>query len=203
MPRPRGFIREDALTAAKDAFWENGYHGTGLSELEDRTGLNRSSLYLAFGNKRELFAEALDLYTEEVIDGLIGPLESTPGVPAIRGFFTGVKGVILDERDRGRRGCLMVNTIAELAPEDEGATVSAVALRDRLQRAFARALESDPPVGATDPASIARRARLLMAGTLGIWICARFDLRDAAALCDEAIAEVDSWGSPARPRRAR
>jgi len=198
MPRQRGYRREDVVEAAKDAFWESGYEGTPLSDLEQRTGLNRSSLYLAFGSKRELFDEALDLYSEDVPDRLLTPLEADPGRAAILAFFEGVKAVILDEQGRRRRGCLLVNTIAELATLDEDAARRGADLRDRLQRAFLRALQREAWPDGVDDASIARRARMLTASTLGVWICARIDLKDAAAMCDEIGAEVGSW-EPAIP----
>jgi TetR/AcrR family transcriptional regulator, transcriptional repressor for nem operon len=194
MPRPRRYERQDVVEAAKEAFWENGYAGTPLSELERRTGINRSSLYLAFGSKRELFAEALDVYSSEVIDPLVGGLESGPdGLEAIHTFFAGVKGVILDERGDPRRGCMMVNTIAELSTRDDEAAVSAGAFLDRLRGGFTRSLERAAAAGDLEPDSIRIRARMLAASTLGVWISARVDPRDAAKLCDEIAVEVGSW----------
>src|SRR5919106_5876675 len=143
MPRPRGYARDDVVEAARAAFWENGYDGTALSDLEGRTGLNRSSLYHAFGNKRQIFDVALDSYVQDVIDPLVGRLESGPnGLEAVTTFFSGVKAIILDERGDGRRGCLMVNTIAELSSRDGKAAARASWFRDRLSGAFARALEA-------------------------------------------------------------
>jgi TetR/AcrR family transcriptional regulator, transcriptional repressor for nem operon len=65
MPRPRTRTREEMVAAAKDAFWEFGYDGTAVSELERRTGVNRSSLYAEFGSKQALFAESLDMYDRQ------------------------------------------------------------------------------------------------------------------------------------------
>jgi AcrR family transcriptional regulator len=197
MPRPRRYSRQDVVQAAKEAFWENGYEGTALSELERRTGLNRSSLYLAFGSKRELFGEALDSYSRDVIDPLLGRLESgSAGLEAITSFLEGVKAVIVDEQGKERRGCLMVNTIAELSTRDEEAAVRATAFRDRLRGSFAGALERAAGMGDIEPESIQLRARLLTTVTLGVWISALVDLRDAANLCDEIAVEVRSWRSP-------
>ena len=49
MARPRSFSTEDAVVAAAAVFWSKGYRDTAVSDLERATGLNRSSLYSAFG----------------------------------------------------------------------------------------------------------------------------------------------------------
>jgi TetR/AcrR family transcriptional repressor of nem operon len=199
VPRQRSYARPDVVEAAKAAFWDNGYQRTALSDLEQRTGLNRSSLYHAFGSKRELFAEALDAYEDDVLDALIGPLESGhQGLEAITTFLSGVKEIILDQRGEARRGCLMVNTIAELSARDEETTRRATAFRDRLRGAFANALARAAESGDVDDASVPRRSRFLTAGTLGIWLCARIDPLDAALLCEEVASEVMDWRSADR-----
>ena len=64
MGRPREFDAEKALESALHVFWRKGYEGTSLSDLTEAMGINRPSLYAAFGNKEELFRKALDRYTE-------------------------------------------------------------------------------------------------------------------------------------------
>ncbi len=65
--RPRSFDRDEALARAMEVFWTRGYEGTSLADLTDAMGINRPSLYAAFGNKEDLFAAALALY--EAIEG--------------------------------------------------------------------------------------------------------------------------------------
>jgi AcrR family transcriptional regulator len=60
--RPRAFDPEKALESAMLVFWRNGYLGTSLSDLTDAMGINRPSLYSAFGNKKSLFREVLARY---------------------------------------------------------------------------------------------------------------------------------------------
>src|SRR5215472_16931180 len=62
--RPRAYDPEEALAQARDAFWDGGYTGTSLDDLSDATGMNRPSLYGAFGDKRALYLETLDRYRE-------------------------------------------------------------------------------------------------------------------------------------------
>lgn len=63
--RPREFCTEQALARALEVFWSKGYEGTSLTDLTEAMGINRPSMYAAFGNKEELFKKALDLYERE------------------------------------------------------------------------------------------------------------------------------------------
>jgi TetR/AcrR family transcriptional regulator, transcriptional repressor for nem operon len=200
MPRPRTRTREEMVAAAKDAFWEFGYDGTAVSELERRTGVNRSSLYAEFGSKQALFAESLDMYDRQIVDPLIAGMEADPSFGAIEAFFGGVKDVILEERTDRRRGCLLVNAIAELSPHEPDVARRGVEFRDRLLRAFMTVLEQEA-AGGRGAGSVERRANMLLATILGIWVCARIDLEGAARQCDEAAAEVRDWASASRARR--
>ncbi len=62
--RPRAFDLEQALDSALKVFWRKGYEGASLPDLTKAMGINRPSLYAAFGNKEELFRKALDRYSE-------------------------------------------------------------------------------------------------------------------------------------------
>jgi AcrR family transcriptional regulator len=62
--RPRAFDIEKALDCALNVFWRKGYEGTSLRDLTKAMGINRPSLYAAFGNKEGLFRKALDRYAE-------------------------------------------------------------------------------------------------------------------------------------------
>jgi AcrR family transcriptional regulator len=62
--RPRAFDVDRALQRALLVFWRRGYEGASLAELTRAMGINRPSLYAAFGNKEQLFLKVLDRYTE-------------------------------------------------------------------------------------------------------------------------------------------
>lgn len=62
--RPREFDADEALDRALEVFWRKGYEGASLAELTEAMGINRPSLYAAFGNKEALFRRAFDRYAD-------------------------------------------------------------------------------------------------------------------------------------------
>jgi AcrR family transcriptional regulator len=62
--RPRSFDRDDALLTARDHFWRNGYDGTTVAGLTGAIGITAPSLYAAFGDKEQLFDEAVGQYID-------------------------------------------------------------------------------------------------------------------------------------------
>lgn len=95
-----------------DVFWRNGYGGTSIGELRDATGLTASSIYNAHGSKQGLLCAALDVYLDLLEENMFGPLAAgSHGTEDLltlvdRLESTGVRG--------DGRGCLAVNTLAEL-----------------------------------------------------------------------------------------
>src|SRR4051794_23528580 len=63
--RPRAFDADAALGRAVEVFWRHGYEGTSLADLTEAMGINRPSLYAAFGNKEELFRRVVARYAQE------------------------------------------------------------------------------------------------------------------------------------------
>ena len=63
--RPRQYDPDRALAGAADAFWQSGYAGTSLDELSAATGMNRPSLYAAFGDKSDLYLKTLERYRDQ------------------------------------------------------------------------------------------------------------------------------------------
>lgn len=119
MARPRQFDEEEAVRAARDLFWDVGYHGTSIDDLSAATGLGRGSLYAAFGGKRALFLRALDSYDSDALGAwrtaLGGP---GPALPLLERHVRDVAEGIT--RDVERRGCMMARSAAELSSVDEG-----------------------------------------------------------------------------------
>lgn len=112
--RPREFDEEQVLVAAMEAFWRKGFEATSLVDLTMATGLNKASLYRVFGDKHQLFMAALKNYadiefreTVAVISDSASPLTNLRAV---------VKKVTEDASSD--KGCMMINSMVELAPHD-------------------------------------------------------------------------------------
>lgn len=60
--RPKLFDNDEILEKALKVFWERGYEGASMAELTSELGVNKPSLYAAFGNKEDLFRQALSKY---------------------------------------------------------------------------------------------------------------------------------------------
>jgi AcrR family transcriptional regulator len=187
MARPRSFSVEDTVAAAAEVFWSKGYRDTAISDLEQATGLSRSSLYGAFGTKKAIFELALEWY----LRGFIGPRLANmerPGADAadIERFFAGLAGFFRTDR-QAQQGCLMINSIAEHEGRGNHLGRRAQAFRDRLHAAFANAM-----AGQHEPL-VSERVQLLTATTFGIWLAARVDPAGAAQACDATAACIRAW----------
>src|SRR5271156_753757 len=117
MARPRNFDEGEALDAAIGCFWRRGYSATSMRDLEDEMGIGSASLYNVFRDKRTLFLRALDRYLDSTMRERIARLERTmPPKEAVKAFI----GEIVERslNDPERRGCMLVNSAAEIAPHD-------------------------------------------------------------------------------------
>ncbi len=201
IPRPKTYTDSQVVEAAKQVFWESGFANTAISDLERGTGLNRSSLYHAFGTKRALFGLVLKSYLADFVDPLLDAMEHrTPNIRDIRTFFLTLSALLTSDEKAARRGCLIVNAIGEQPPADNEAERIIQAFPERLRNAFGRCLRSS--IGMTKP-QVGRREAMLATATLGVWLTARADPQLAAQRCEEIAREVSSWSKEStRHKRA-
>ena len=101
------------------------------------------------------------------------------------------------------RGCLFINTIAELAGRDPSFSPNAAYFISRLRAAFANALGHAAASGAMDARQASRRTAMLTASVLGVWLAVRADAAAAAATCRAIAREIASWSAPIRAQRQR
>ncbi|PHI18294.1 hypothetical protein CEQ90_18780 [Lewinellaceae bacterium SD302] len=115
MPRSKAFEEKLVLEKARDLFWERGYAATSIQDLEKATGIRRSSIYNAFGGKRELFNRTLKAYqsfNQDVLQKFLST--ATLLRPALIELFERIIGLPVAER----KGCYVVNATTELAAVD-------------------------------------------------------------------------------------
>jgi AcrR family transcriptional regulator len=133
--RPRAYDPWAALQRATDTFWKSGYSGTSLDRISAATGMNRPSLYAAFGDKRALYLETLARYWQISLtatrEALAGDRPLNEGLmlayeAALSIYFSG---------DDGPRGCFVIGTAVTEAAEDPE-------IRDSLAAGF-RTIDAD------------------------------------------------------------
>jgi AcrR family transcriptional regulator len=164
--RTRQFDADEALGRALLVFWARGYEGATLPELTKAMGINRPSLYAAFGNKEQLFRKALDHYRAGPMSFLAEALKQPTARAVVDAIFS---GFVRMQRDRDRaRGCLIVSGALACGEEAEPVRrelarlrqAAVTALRERFERAV---LEGDLPAGA-DCATLARYVATVLNG---------------------------------------
>lgn len=107
--RPRAYDRETALARALDVFWDRGYAAASLDDLSRAMGMNRPSIYAAFGDKQALYRQALDQYRANVRTAIAGALAKRPLRRALREFYEQAIDLYLSGGSAGR-GCFMIGT---------------------------------------------------------------------------------------------
>lgn len=113
--RQRSFNKDSALEKAMLVFWKNGYPGTSLSDLTNVMAINKSSLYAAFGNKEELFDQAIEFYLNK--HGLVHSTDlfkkDLSLKERIRKHLFSIAGMLTDQALP--TGCLICHATSEIA----------------------------------------------------------------------------------------
>ena len=143
--RPRAYEPEVALARALDVFWKEGFAGTSLDDLSAATGMNRPSLYGAFGDKRELYIKSYEAYRDRArarmgeVFGVDMPLREL-----LERIYAIALDMYLSGKD-GPRGCFTVMTAASEAvfdPAIRDMVITGLVETDRFfARVFKRAQE--------------------------------------------------------------
>ncbi|MEO6975570.1 MAG: TetR/AcrR family transcriptional regulator [Gallionella sp.] len=117
MARPVQFDRNDVLEKAMQAFWDQGYNATSMSDLVDATDLGPGSIYAAFHSKEGLFLAALDHYAEHSMTKIERALtEADSPLEGIRSYFRKLGREAAGEH--ANRSCLLTNTVLEMARQN-------------------------------------------------------------------------------------
>ncbi|MEU1276139.1 TetR/AcrR family transcriptional regulator [Streptomyces sp. NPDC005799] len=147
-----------ALGSALEVFWAKGYEGASMTDLTEAMGINRPSLYAAFGNKEDLFMKALDLYSKGFHSSASGFAAEPTAYGAIEVFLRSTAQLCTGPGTP--RGCLLVQgalavgdasePVREALAERRAAVLEAIRLR--LEQGVE---DGDLPTG-TDTAELAR-----------------------------------------------
>lgn len=146
MPRQKEFDPDQALGDAMELFWEQGYEATSVQELVDRMGINRFSMYDTFGSKHELFVRAINRYREVIGSTVLTELEdSDQGIESIRAYFSRIVDHLTSPK--GKRACLVVNSLAEKAAHDGEIEECVMGDITRLEKSLKKAVERAQKLG--------------------------------------------------------
>ena len=156
--RPRSFETGKALDAAMKVFWCKGYEGASLSDLTKAMGINRPSLYAAFGDKESLFRKVLDRYDS----GPAGYVREALNQPTARAVVERLlEGAAeLGTASSNPRGCLFVQSALACGDKAEGIRNDLILRRDAGEKAVRLRLKRAQAEGDlahdADPADLAR-----------------------------------------------
>jgi len=112
--RKRSFDKNEALDQAMRLFWESGYSGTSLSDLTAALGINKPSLYAAFGNKEQLFKASMEHYSQHYSEPLLKKLlepETAPLEQRLKAYMFATAKLVTDPELPN--GCMFVNGSCE------------------------------------------------------------------------------------------
>ena len=179
MARPRGFDADEVLERATRVFWAKGFEHASLDDLCEATGLGRSSLYAAFGDKRDLYLGTLSRYEDGAAARIAAALERRPLRAGLAAFLDALIDSIV--AGPGRSGCFIGNCAAEMVRLDRRAAARVRRSLARIEATFRDGLEKarsrgELPAGANCGAL----ARFLTAGIQGLRLVGKANPERAA-----------------------
>ncbi|MCT7661247.1 TetR/AcrR family transcriptional regulator [Mycobacterium deserti] len=163
--RPRSFDRDFALDKAIRMFWRCGYEATSIRDLTDELGIGAPSLYTAFGDKQQLFAEALRVYDARYGGFIDAALTEEPTARKAAARILAEAPARYTRRGLPA-GCLVVS--GDAGATDEAVRQAARKLRRRNTAAFAAKIRADVDAGRlpadTDALALARYTMAMLSG---------------------------------------
>jgi TetR/AcrR family transcriptional regulator, copper-responsive repressor len=173
--RPRAFIPSEVLDRVRTVFMEKGFAAASLDELAAASGLNRPSLYAAFGDKEELYIATLRFYGARSVEGLEAILNG-PGTIKQRLGTVYKMAIDLYTAPPHRPGCMIVGTAAVESPSHPRIAAVANELLAAIEKSLERAFAASDLPSKPSPA-----ARAHMAGAILYAIAIRARLGAKAA----------------------
>jgi len=172
-----------------DAFWAKGYEATSMADLCSYTGLHKGSLYQAFGDKHSLFMRSLRHYADSEFREVASvAFQSESPLENIR---SAVKKIVADASSE--KGCMMINSLVELAPHDEEVKAALRSFGQQRMRVMADLIGKAQELGELgieeDPRKLARQLMVTLAGVAAM---VKGFIEPAEA--DEIMANlIDCW----------
>lgn len=156
--RPSAFDHEKALEKALKVFWSRGYEGASMAELTEAMGINRPSIYAAFGNKEELFRKALGKYLSGPVAYVAEAMSEPTARQVVEKFLTKSAEFLSDKNHP--HGCMIVQGALTCGQGSEQIQHELIAYRHGHEEALRQRFElaqtqSDLP-GEINPSELAK-----------------------------------------------
>lgn len=195
--RPLEFDPEKAQDAIMRLFWAKGFLGVSLPDLQERTGLSRSSLYNSFGSKQEVFELALDRYRQAMGKQMCRPLEEGErGLDDLLAFFDSAARMFTGQKKE--TGCLMVNSMVEFGGADAAVAKHHAKHLERLRGAIGAALQRAVALREIPAEGVEAKRDLVLSLVLGVTVAARSGIGqpNVTALIDSVRTQIRAWAAP-------
>lgn len=156
--RPVAFDYETALAQAMHAFWQYGYEGTSMSTLMEVMGMNKASIYAAYGSKEDLFKKVLERYVAGPASFIASALAKPTAAAVVEDFLTQAARALTGEDQPA--GCLVIQ--GALACSADAASVKCLlsgyrqAIETQLTQRFARAIAEGDLHASVDAGALAK-----------------------------------------------
>lgn len=190
MPRKPSFDRDELIERARDLFWQQGWAGTSLKDLENVLDLRPGSFYATFGSKDALYELALEKYARDgqarlkALADEVGPLEALKQYPKL----------VIGNKSNAAKACMLAKTFLELHIQKNPLADCANTHLAKMEELFASLFEEAQTSGEIgsqhNPDLLARRYQ---SDLLGIRISAErndFDAKAVATELSNSLAEL-------------
>lgn len=184
----RQFDEQEVIALALDVFWQRGLHETTMQDLAEATGVQRGSLYNAYGDKETIFLRAFDQYAKDFLESVGSLMAEGDVATRLRNFFD--SAVVNMTSGSPPRGCLTTRTALNAGISSEAVRARVQVLLGRLEQAVGKAISSAPD---GRPAAEANRlARVVVTFTRGLAVMeragySRKQLKESAATFVDAL----------------
>jgi TetR/AcrR family transcriptional repressor of nem operon len=195
--RPREFDEAQVLDALMELFWTKGYEAASLTDMVEASGLNKSSLYNAFGSKDEIYDLALGRYLDTRMGMLDQIITGDQGLDDLLDFFEFVR--LEASSESGRRGCLAVNSSTELGNTKPSAADFSKRYRATMGDALRRPIETAAALGQIDSELVDVYVDTSRAFVVSTSVSMRggVGVEEVSRQVDSMCRLVDTWRLPA------
>jgi AcrR family transcriptional regulator len=182
MPRKPNYDRDELIERARDLFWQRGWAGTSLKDLEALLQMKPGSFYAAFGSKEALFALAMEKYATDGRERLKALAEKHGPIKALQLF----PELVVQNDGAPAKACMLSKTLLELHahshPLAHEANLHLLKMEAHFSELFQQAQSAGDIDVSRDPKVLARRYQ---SDLLGLRVSAEREGVDAKAIAAE------------------